>query len=592
MQTIPFIPENAPFTPEQRGWLNGFLAGIYSTTPAALPAADPPPSLKIAVLYASQSGTAESLARKVAKDLKAKGHVASLHSLEGYTAASLIVERYAIIIASTYGEGEAPDTVRPFYEQLCLEHFPCCENLSYAVLALGDSTYEHFCKFGIDLDNKLASLAGTRICDRVDCDVDLDESFGQWKTTLYSCIDEIVVARPSRTAPSSSAAAISQGKTSATTPTHTRDSPYLAQLIDKRPLTCDISSKQTLHLAFSIKGSGVTYQAGDACGVIPQNDPHLVHEILDALNFSSSVSVQLPKAGTTALNDALLNHLQITRLTRKMIEAYATIGQCQNLFNLLVPDQQAHLDKYTYDRGLIDLINDYPGVLRDPADLVAMLPRLAPRLYSISSSPSAHAGEIHTTVAVVRYQSHNRVRGGVCSTLLADRTSTGELLPVYIQPNKRFRLPASSDTPIIMIGPGTGIAPFRSFLYERRALNQTGRNWLFFGERSAATDFLYRDELQSMQNDGHLTRLDLAFSRDQDHKIYVQDRMFEQSSELFRWLEDGANLYVCGDASRMAKDVDTTLHTIVQQQRNCASEAAAEYVQQLKDQHRYHRDVY
>jgi sulfite reductase (NADPH) flavoprotein alpha-component len=592
MQTVPFIPDNAPFTPEQRSWLNGFLAGIYSNAPAVAPAADPPPSLKIAVLYASQSGTAEGLARKVAKDLKSKGHVASLHSLEGYTPAALIAERYAIIIASTYGEGDAPDSVRPFYEQLCLEHFPCCENLSYAVLALGDSNYEHFCKFGIDLDNKLASLAGTRICDRVNCDVDLDEAFVQWKTTLYGCIDDIVATRPARTAPSSSITVAPSNSKPSATPAHTRDNPYLAQLIAKRVLTRDVSTKQTLHLAFNISGSAVAYEAGDACGVIPQNDPQLVDEILRTLNFSGSISVQLPKAGCTTLDDALLNHLQITRLTRKMIEAYATIGECQQLFKLLVPEQQGHLEKYTYDRGLIDLLHDYPSVLRDPADLVAMLPRLAPRLYSISSSPSAHAGEIHTTVAVVRYRSHNRERGGVCSTLLADRTSTGESLPLYIQPNKRFRLPSDAGASIIMIGPGTGIAPFRAFLHERRALNHTGRNWLFFGERSAATDFLYRDELESMHIDGHLTRLDLAFSRDQDHKIYVQDRMLEHSADVFRWLEDGASLYVCGDATRMAKDVDATLHAIVQQQRNCAPDAAAEYVQQLKDQRRYHRDVY
>jgi sulfite reductase (NADPH) flavoprotein alpha-component len=223
---------------------------------------------------------------------------------------------------------------------------------------------------------------------------------------------------------------------------------------------------------------------------------------------------------------------------------------------------------------------------------VAMLPRLAPRLYSISSSPSAHAGQIHTTVAVVRYRSHNRERGGVCSTLLADRTPTGNRLPIYIQPNKKFRLPKQSDAPVIMIGPGTGIAPFRAFLHERRALGSTGRNWLFFGERSAATDFLYRDELEAMQKDKHLTRLDLAFSRDQDHKVYVQDRMLEQAPLFWSWLQDGASIYVCGDASRMAKDVDATLHTIVEQQGHMDPEAAKDFVQTIKDQHRYHRDVY
>ena len=591
MQNVPFIPENAPFTAEQRSWLNGFLAGLYSSAPA-VPVADPPPSLKIAVLYGSQSGTAEGLARKIAKDLKEKGHVASLHSLEGYTPAALFSEKYAIFVASTYGEGEAPESARPFYEQLCLEHFPCCENLSYAVLALGDSSYEHFCKFGIDLDNKLASLAGNRICERVDCDVDLDESFARWKEEFYKRIDEIVANRPARTAPSSVSVSGAGASSATTGSSYSRENPYLAQLVDKRALTCDVSTKLTLHLALNIKGSNLSYEAGDACGVIPQNDSRLVEEILHTLKFDGQVMVQLPKAGTTTLYDALLNHLQITRLTRKMLEAYTTIGQCQNLACLLVPEQQAHLEKYTYDRGLIDLLHDYPGVLRDPADLVAMLPKLSPRLYSISSSPKAHAGEIHTTVAVVRYRSHNRDRGGVCSTLLADRTNPGESLPVYIQPNKRFRLPSDPNQAMIMIGPGTGIAPFRAFLHERRALNHTGRNWLFFGERSAATDFLYKDELQSMHRDGHLTRLDLAFSRDQDRKIYVQDRMLEQSRELFRWLEEGASVYVCGDASRMAKDVDASLHAVIERERKCTRDEAAEYVHLLKDQQRYHRDVY
>jgi sulfite reductase (NADPH) flavoprotein alpha-component len=603
MQIPPFIPDNAPFTPEQRSWLNGFLAGLYSTAPASL-VADPPPSLKIAVLYASQSGTAEGLARKVTKDLKAKGHITSLISLEGYTPAALLAERYAILIASTYGEGDAPDAVQPFYEQLCLEHFPCCGDLSYAVLALGDSSYENFCKFGKDLDNKLAALGGVRIAERIDCDLELDESFAKWKATVYASLDEITAARPARTAPSSSvdparptATSISSDDNEGPAPVaHNRTNPYLAPLVDKRRLTRDISSKLTLHLAFNISESAVTYEAGDACGVVPQNDFSLVEEILHTLNFSGQVPVQLPKSGATTLHDALLNHLQITRLTRKMIEAYATIGkqtaQCHTLVSLLVPEQQAHLEKYTYDRGLIDLLHDHPNVLHDPADLVAMLPSLTPRLYSISSSPYAHAGEIHTTVAVVRYRSHNRDRGGVCSTLLADRVPTGDRLPIYIQPNKKFRLPKNTDAPVIMIGPGTGIAPFRSFLHERRALGHTGRNWLFFGERSATTDFLYQDELQSMHSDGHLSRLDLAFSRDQDRKIYVQDRMLEQAASFYAWLEEGASVYVCGDASRMAKDVDATLHNIVEQQAGLPHGAAIEYMQQLKDQKRYHRDVY
>ncbi|MEO6801979.1 MAG: sulfite reductase subunit alpha [Granulicella sp.] len=591
--TVPYIPEHAPFTPEQRGWLNGLIAGLFSVAPAA--PATTATSLKIAVLYASQSGTAEGLARKVTKELKAQGYIASLISLEGYTPAALAAERYAIFIASTYGEGDAPEAVQPFYEQLCLEHFPRYGDLFYSVLALGDSSYEQFCKFGSDLDHKLASLGGVRLCDRIDCDLDLDEPFTLWQNTLFTRLTEIVTARPaSETAPPSllSSVAAPSPREQTTTQTYTRANPYLAEVVAKRPLTHEVSSKLTLHMALSIQNSDLKYEAGDACGILPQNDIHLVEEILHTLNFSPKVPVQLPHAGETTLLDALLNHLQITRLTRKMIEAYSTIGKCHTLSGLLVPEQQSPFDRYTYDRGLIDLLHDYPGVLLDPADFVAMLPKLAPRLYSISSSPHAHAGEIHTTVAVVRYRSHDRERGGVCSTLLADRIPAGECVPIYIQPNKKFRLPQQADAPIIMIGPGTGVAPFRSFLHERRALGHIGRNWLFFGERSANTDFLYREEFESMQSDKHLTRLDLAFSRDQERKVYVQDKMLERAPLFWSWLQEGATIYVCGDAARMAKDVDDAIRSIVEQQGRVNKEDAFEYVQALKDQHRYHRDVY
>ena len=310
---------------------------------------------------------------------------------------------------------------------------------------------------------------------------------------------------------------------------------------------------------------GIRYEAGDACGVIPQNDVNLVAEILQALRFNGNEQVQCGKASPTTLHDALTHHLQITRLNRKIISEYATRGRCARLLDLLAPEQQAQLDAYIYDRGLIDLLLEYPGVIEDPADLVAMLPKLTPRLYSISSSPAAHAGQVHTTVAVVRYNSHNRERGGVCSTFFADRAGISDRLPIYIQPNKKFRLP-HADAPIIMIGPGTGIAPFRGFLHERRSLGAKGRNWLFFGERSAATDYLYREELEAMHADGHLTRLDTAFSRDQADKVYVQDRMLEQAPVFWNWLQDGASIYVCGDASRMAKDVNRALHTIVERQ--------------------------
>ncbi len=603
--TVPFIPENAPFTPEQRAWLNGMLAGIFSAT--ALPVGAPSRSShRIAVLYASQSGTSEGMARKLAKELKAQGHLPAVSTLVGYTPAALAAEEYALFLASTYGDGEAPDGVQPFYEQLCLEHFPRFEKLSFAVLALGDRHYEHFCKFGNDLDAKLAALGANRLCNRVDCDVDATPPFEQWKSELIPRLNEIAAGQKSKalapasvldeTGPALEAVSSHVGPpatapklNSAASPS--RDNPALASLVDKRNLAHGDSTKTTLHLAFSLEGTGIQYEAGDSCGVIPHNDLNLVAEILQSLRFNGNEQVQCGKGGTTTLHDALTHHLQITRLNRKTVNEYANLGKCAKLLDLLVPEHRAQLDAYVFDRGLIDLLIEYPGVVEDPAELIAMLPRLTPRLYSISSSPVAHSGEIHTTVAVVRYISHNRQRGGVCSTLFADRASIADRLPIYIQPNKKFRLP-NADAPIIMIGPGTGIAPFRAFLHERRALGAKGRNWLFFGERSAKTDYLYREELEAMQVDGHLTRLDTAFSRDQTDKVYVQDRMLEQAPLFWNWLQDGASVYVCGDASRMAKDVHATLHSIVERQGSMSAQAAEEYVHTMKEEHRYHRDVY
>jgi sulfite reductase (NADPH) flavoprotein alpha-component len=591
LQTIPYIPESAPFTPEQRGWLNGFLAGLFSgTTPAAPPATTPAAtSFRIAVLHASQSGTGEGLARRVAKELKAKGHTATLASLDSYTPQALVNEQHAILIASTYGEGDPPDAAKPFFQQLCLSDAPRLENLSYTVLALGDKHYEHFCKFGSDLDDRLESLGAHRFVPRVECDVDVDAPFARWEIDILQRLEQLA----GRTVPGPAIVVAPQNaRPASSTSTYTRDNPFHAPLLERQALTQDISSKLTLHFAFCLRNAGMPYEAGDALGVIARNDPRLVDEILEVIRLNGNEPVVVSKIGETTSREALINHLQFTRINRKLVEAFANRTDSPILRNLLVPEQQAHLENFCHDRGLIDLFRDYPGAITSAEELAGLLPRLAPRLYSISSSPAAHRNQVHTTVAVVRYRSHNRDRGGVCSTLLAERANPGETLPVYIQPNNRFRLPQQGDAPMIMIGPGTGIAPFRAFLHERRALGCTGRNWLFFGERSASTDFLYRDELLEMRADSHLTRLDLAFSRDQDRKIYVQDRMLEQASEFWRWLEDGASVYVCGDASRMAKDVDATLHKIVEQQGGLPHEAANEYVQQLKDQRRYHRDVY
>lgn len=589
---VPHIPEDAPFIPSQRAWLNGFLAGLYSYAPAVKP-------LRVALLYGSQTGTAEGLARKLAKEMKGAGFEVVLSSLEGYVPATLAAESYALFIVSTYGEGEAPDSAQPFFQQLCVEHFPLLGELSYAVLAIGDSHYEHFCEFGKHLDTKLQSLGGARILDRVDCDVELDAPFSAWKKNIRERMQRIAQQSSPDIAVSSLAPdeeereeAVQAFSAHALKQSHTRDDPYSAPLVEKRALTHPSSSKRTIHLDFDIADSPIQYEAGDACGVVPENCPNLVDNILGLLPFGGEEVVEVQKVGSVPLREAISRYLSITRLTKSTISQYADLSQCKRLRELLLPEREVELKSYLHGRDLVDLLQQCSGAIRTPQELVNMLPRLVPRLYSISSSPAAHPGRVHTTVAVVRYQAHAREREGVCSTLLADRMHIGDCMPLYIQPNKKFRLPLNNSSPIIMIGPGTGIAPFRAFLHERQATGANGKNWLFFGERSARTDFLYRDELQEMHADGHLTRFDTAFSRDQEKKIYVQDKMLQEAKSLWEWLQEGASVYVCGDASYMAKDVDKALFKIVKEQGGLSEDDAELYLQMLKEKCRYQRDIY
>ena len=594
MTTVPYIPDNAPFNAEQRAWLNGFLAGMYSSAPGTA-VAEKPASLHFGVYFSTQTGTAERLAKKLVKELKSQGHTADIASLDKTTPAQLATQQNALILASTYGEGDPPEGSVAFRDALFSDAAPQMSTLRYSVFALGDHHYEHFCKFGVDLDERLQALGATRFIARVESDVDVDSPFDTWKKDLrphlsHKAAESNVAIQTDRTGdvPAGDVKPLEQHPEPEHV--HTRENPFHAELRERTPLTSDISSKLTMHLSIGLDDGEVHYQAGDACGVIAQNDPALIADILAHLPFADGC-VDIPKVGTVPVSEALLHHLQPTRLSRKIVQHFADKTGARELTALLVPEQAAHLETFLYDRGLIDLLLAYPGALTEASELVSILPRLAPRLYSISSSPAAHGREVHCTIAVVRYRSHNRERGGIASTMLADRVDLGQRLPIYIQPNKKFRLPAP-DVPMIMVGPGTGIAPFRSFLHERQALGHTGKNWLFFGERSASTDFLYRAELEAMQNGGHLTRLETAFSRDQAQKIYVQDRMLQHGKELYSWFQQGAQFYICGDASRMAKDVDAALHTVFEKHGNMNADAARDAVSQLHDDRRYHRDVY
>ena len=371
-------------------------------------------------------------------------------------------------------------------------------------------------------------------------------------------------------------------------PTYHRKNPFPARMLANRPLNNDGSAKDVRHIEIDVSGSGFTYEAGDALAVIPRNCEAYVAELVAALGWSGDEVVTVD-GEDLPLHEALHTRLAVTLPPKSLLDAYAE--RSGDGLRDMLGDRQA-LDDFLWGRDVLDLARMYPFIRFEPQAFVDVLRPLQHRLYSISSSPKEHAGEVHLTVGTVRYEAYGRVRKGVCSTFVADRCSAKMPLPVFVQTNKNFRLPADESTSVIMVGPGTGIAPFRAFLEERRGAGAAGRNWLFFGDQHAATDFLYRDELESFLEDGTLDRLDLAWSRDNAVKVYVQHRMLEQAETLFNWIEDGASFYVCGDAGRMAKDVDAALHEVIRTAGGLSEDAAAVYVRRLKSQKRYLRDVY
>lgn len=458
---------------------------------------------------------------------------------------------------------------------------PRLEGTNFAVLGLGDTSYEHFCKMGKDFDARLEALGAKRIADRADCDVDYDDSYAAWSNAVFAELEKQTQAA---VAPAPVAAAVATPAVK-----YSRKNPFPAELKERVQLNGRGSAKETVHLEFDLAGSGMSYEAGDALAVLPQNSADLVQSILDKTGFSADETISL-KDAEYKLYDALRSQLDITALSKPVLTRYNELAQSAELSAIL--ESKEKLNEYVYGRDLLDVISDFPAKDLSAQSLCAALRKLPPRLYSIASSPKAHEDEVHLTIGVVRYESQGREREGVCSTFSAERLSVGDTAQVFVTPNKSFKLPADPSTPVIMVGPGTGIAPFRAFIEERNAIEAAGKSWLFFGDQHYLTDFLYQTELQDYLKEGSLTKLDLAFSRDQAHKVYVQDRMLENSSELYQWLQDGAHFYVCGDASRMANDVDKALHSIIVKEGGLSEEEAAAYVKNLKSEKRYLRDVY
>lgn len=566
----PFIPDTAPFSVEQRAWLNGFLAGMFDSQDGSQ-ASTLVEAKPLTILWGSQTGNSEGLARKMSKTLGGKGFVPTVYEMSEYDVANLASESLLLLVTSTYGEGEPPDNAAFFSKWLLSEEAPKLDGLKYSVLALGDTNYPDFCKCGIDIDQRFQALGATPIVKRVDCDVDFDDAFETWLKEVEEAAgglsgkgDEAEVARE---------------------PTgYGKKNPFPAKLLNNYNLNSENSSKETRHVEISLEGSGLSYEPGDALAVLPVNDAAYVEDLLKATGFSGDEEVD----GTT-LRAALRDSYDITSLTLKTLKAYAELSGSGSLVALA--DDREAFKAYAWGRQFIDLLAEVSVSFEKPEDLLALCSKIAPRLYSISSSPRAHENEVHVTVGVVRYDAHGRPRKGVCSNFLADHDGE-DPIRVYFHATNSFKLPEDKDAPVIMVGPGTGIAPFRAFLEERAATEATGRNWLFFGDQHAATDFLYQDQLSDFQSSGVLTKLDTAFSRDQEKKVYVQDRMREKGAELYEWLEAGGYFYVCGDASRMAKDVDAALHQVIETHGNKTLEEAASYVEAMKKSKRYLRDVY
>lgn len=595
-QFIPLLPDSAPFTPEQRAYLNGFFAGLFSRVPATGGQPTQPPAAKplepLTILFGSQTGNCEKLAKRITKEAGKHGFAPTSHDLAKYPTTQLASEKTLLIVTSTYGDGEPPDNAKAFWDFLTSDAAPKLGNLRFTLCALGDSNYPKFCKFGKDVDARLEALGATRAHPRTDCDVEYEELFEKWLSgAVRALVSTAAPAVVSGASPAASGGAPDAVPGAAALPEYSKTNPFPARLLTNRRLNVPGSGKDVRHFEIALHGSGLNYEVGDALGVVPQNDPALVGELLAALGANGDESVTGRNGGAVSLRDALTSHYEITRIPKPLLEAFAARSGDELLKRVTSPTANGELTKFLWGREIIDLLIGHPTVKFAPAEFIGLLRKLQPRLYSISSSPKAHPGEVHLTVGAVRYESLGRARAGVCSTFLADRVTPETPVPVFVHSNKAFRPPVP-DAPLIMVGPGTGIAPFRAFLEERRATGAKGKNWLFFGDQKSSTDYLYREEVESFQKDGVLARLDLAWSRDQTEKVYVQQRMLENAGELFAWLETGAGFYVCGDASRMAKDVDTALHQIIEKAGGKTPEQAADYVKALKVAKRYQRDVY
>ena len=582
---LPFIPEDAPYTGDQKSWLKGFLAGMQSakalatSKSGALTAHQSDVTPIVDILFGTQTGNAEGLAMDAAAVARAQGFQANVQGLDDISMDTFSSMKNVIITIATYGEGEMPDNASLFWESLNSSSMPRLSDMKFGVLGLGDTGYDEFCQAGKLIDMRLEQLGAHRLVDRLDCDVDYEDIASDWINNT------IPLTNDGKSKP----IVVTDEKLTNVKSIWNRKNPYPATLRVNKLLSGEQSLKEIRHFEIDLGDSGITYDTGDALNIMPINDGELVKSILLRLNLPSEL-VLVGEDKTLA--DLLKYKYEISTPSRNFIAAIEVQAGDDLLSHVLNNGDKQALADYLWTKDVLDLLNLNQDIKFTGSEFVGLLKPLQHRAYSISSSPKKHVGSVHLTVASVRWNSNEREHLGVCSTFLADRVDVDEKVGIFVSPNKAFRIPDNNDSPMIMVGPGTGIAPFRAFLEERHCIGAQGKNWLFFGDQTRSSDYIYEEELAALKDSGVLSRLDLAFSRDQDEKIYVQHKMSEHGEDLFEWLENGGHFYVCGDATRMAKDVDQALRDIASKWGNLTADQAREYVNNLKREKRYLRDVY
>ncbi|UGS43781.1 NADPH-dependent assimilatory sulfite reductase flavoprotein subunit [Pseudocitrobacter corydidari] len=572
-------------TPTQLAWVSGYFWGVLNQQPGAAAVAATPAVVEapaITLISASQTGNARRVAEALRDDLLAAKLNVNLVNAGDYKFKQIASEKLLVVVASTQGEGEPPEEAVALHKFLFSKKAPKLDGTAFAVLGLGDTSYEFFCQAGKDFDSKLAELGGERLLDRVDADVEYQAAASEWRARVV----DVLKSRAPVAAPSQAVAtgAVNEIYTSP----YSKEAPLTASLSVNQKITSRDSEKDVRHIEIDLGDSGLRYQPGDALGVWYQNDPALVKELVELLWLKGDESVTVD-GKTLTLSEALQWHFELTVNTANIVENYATLTRSETLLPLV--GDKAQLQHYAATTPIVDMVRFSPAQL-DAEALINLLRPLTPRLYSIASSQAEVESEVHVTVGVVRYDIEGRARAGGASSFLADRVEEEGEVRVFIEHNDNFRLPANPETPVIMIGPGTGIAPFRAFMQQRAADEAPGKNWLFFGNPHFTEDFLYQVEWQRYVKEGVLSRIDLAWSRDQKEKVYVQDKLREQGAELWRWINDGAHIYVCGDANRMAKDVEQALLEVIAEFGGMDTEAADEFLSELRVERRYQRDVY